>query len=179
MTNRVKGVDSVQEINGRSSLSNLLKLGKVIKSYRLAAEESVEDLSGAVEVAPEYISKIESGKSVPPEDILLLIINHFEIQENEAIELFQIAGYENPKVDKQGVIDPDEKQISISIPSDKPILYTDRVHVISSDYGVVLNFIQSVGPNGPAQVVSRVGMSRDHAKNFLEALKKSIEKKEG
>lgn len=159
-------------------MSNFAKIGKVIKSYRLAADESVEDLSGAVEVEPQFIFEVESGKKVPSEDILALIVNHFQIQPDEAVELFEIAGYEAPKMEEDLPDEEKEKQINVNLPSDKPILYTDRVHVVSNNYGVVLNFIQGVGPNGPAQVVSRVGMSHEHAKSVIEVLKKSIDNSE-
>lgn len=157
-------------------MSKFTKLGRVIKSYRLAAEESIEDLSGAVEVEPDFINDLESGKAQPPEDILALIINHLNIEETEASELWTLAGYETEATRSEEMSDDDAKQLNVNVPSDKPILYTDRVHVVSNGYGVVLNFIQGVGPNGPAQVVSRVGMSHEHAKSVLEVLQKSLDK---
>lgn len=154
------------------------KLGQVIRSYRLAADKSIEDLSGAVEVEPEFITKLEKGSAKPPEDILALIINHLDIQEEEAEELFELAGYtiEEQKEGASLSKSDDIQSVNLAVPEDLPILYTDMVNVVSNKYGVVFNFVQGVGPNGHPTIVSRVGMSHDHAKSVLEVLQKSLDR---
>ncbi len=159
-------------------MSEYYKLGQVIRSHRLAAAESIEDLSGAVEVDPKFITDLEKGAQQPPEEILALIINHLELEDKEADELWQLAGY---KIDSQTegatvTKTDDDKDRNITIPEDLPILYTDMVNVVSNKYGVVFNFVQGVGPNGSPIVVSRVGMSHDHAKSVLSVLQKSLDR---
>jgi transcriptional regulator with XRE-family HTH domain len=158
-------------------LPEYYKLGQVIRSYRLAADKSIEDLSGAVEVDPKFITDLEKGSAKPPEDILALIINHLDIEENEADELWELAGYqiESQNGGEKVAKSDDNQPVNIILPEDMPILYTDMVNVVSNKYGVVFNFVQGVGPNGQPAVVSRVGMSHDHAKSVLEVLRKSLE----
>jgi transcriptional regulator with XRE-family HTH domain len=159
-------------------LSEYYKLGQVIRSYRLAADKSIEDLSGAVEVDAKFITDLEKGQTKPPEDILALIINHLDIEETEADELWELAGYQvESQNDGAKMTKSDDNQtMNINLPDDLPILYTDMVNVVSNKYGVVFNFVQGVGPNGQPTVVSRVGMSHDHAKSVLEVLQKSLER---
>jgi len=160
-------------------VSEFYKLGQVIRSYRLAADKSIEDLSGAVEVDPKFIANLEKGDAKPPEDILALIINHLDIEENEADELWQLAGYQlDNQVEGKNMNKDDNQTVNINLPEDLPILYTDMVNVVSNKYGIVFNFVQGVGPNGQPTVVSRVGMSHDHAKSVLEVLKKTLDKTE-
>lgn len=51
-----------------------------------------------------------------------------------------------------------------------PILYTDTVRLTTNQMGVVLSFGQSVDTTNQARIVSRIGMSREHAKIFLQEL---------
>lgn len=159
-------------------MSEYFKLGQVLRSYRLAADESIEDLSGAVEVDPKFITDLEKGDTQPPEDILALIINHLELEDSEADELWTLAGYKEDSQD-QGVKmakTDDVQTTNINVPENLPILYTDMVNVVSNKYGVVFNFVQGVGPKGSPIIVSRVGMSHDHAKSVLEVLQKSLDR---
>jgi hypothetical protein len=54
------------------------------------------------------------------------------------------------------------------------VVYTDMVHVMVNDYGVVMNFIQNSGPNNQPLAVARVGMSREHAKSVVQILQQSL-----
>ena len=60
-------------------------------------------------------------------------------------------------------------ELSINLDS-TPILYTDNINMTASDDGVVLNITQRFGPTNQVRIVARVGMSREHAKKFLENL---------
>lgn len=71
-------------------------------------------------------------------------------------------------------------QIQIDINLDKtPILYTDIVYMTSNDDGLVLDFAQKLGPTNKVRIVTRVGMSRQHAKKFLNELSKLVAMTEG
>ena len=65
--------------------------------------------------------------------------------------------------------------ISISINLDTtPIYYTDNIHISTNPDGVVMDIIQRVGPTNQARIVSRIGMSREHAKKFSQELSKLL-----
>ena len=51
-----------------------------------------------------------------------------------------------------------------------PILYTDNINMIVNNYGVVLNITQRIKTGNQFRVIARIGMSREHAKKFVEKL---------
>lgn len=142
-------------------------LGARLRGMRERLRESLAEVSGAVEIELDALTAIEQGKDRPSEDILLLLISHFGIKEDEATSLWSLAGYEKDNstqsmsADEFGAI----KNGVMVLPIDLRISYTDMAHVIVNDHGVVLNFMQSNGPNNQSLVVSRLGMSREHAES--------------
>jgi hypothetical protein len=73
-----------------------------------------------------------------------------------------------------------QKQIGININLDTtPIFYTDNVLMSSNEDGVVLDFAQKIGPSDQLRIVSRIGMSRQHAKKLLQKLGELIDMSEG
>ena len=67
------------------------------------------------------------------------------------------------------------RKVNVNV-HEKPVLYTDAV-LLTSDpngFGVVLNFAQHTGED--LHIVSRVGMSMEHAHNFLETLNNHLGK---
>jgi hypothetical protein len=69
-------------------------------------------------------------------------------------------------------------QINLDI-NKTPVLYTDLVLLASdkNDFGVVFNFAQAAGDQ--ANIVARVGMSVEHAHNFLETVNDHLAKNSG
>ena len=63
-------------------------------------------------------------------------------------------------------------------PEDARIVYTDMVQVMVNNYGVIMNFMQGAGPQNQPLAVSRVGMSKEHAKSILELLRATLEQSE-
>lgn len=55
-----------------------------------------------------------------------------------------------------------------------PILYSDNISIVVNEDGVVLDFIQRLINTNQIRIVSRVGMSREHAKKFIDALESSL-----
>jgi len=157
------------------------ELGGEIKGLRKIAGESIEDVCDAVEIPHKLLKEIESGTVRPEEDLLAMLLSHFEVDEIEAIRMWRMAGYnedqEGDQVSKDNSNNKqenDDNHLRISIPADKPVLYTDMVQVLSNQYGVVLHFLQ-LSPNQQATVVSRIGMSKEHAKSLLKLLQKNLE----
>lgn len=147
-------------------------LGRRLKELRTRANESLAEASGAVEIDVRELANYELGKVRPSEDVLLLLISHFGAKDDEAIKLWEIAGYTTEKVPIAHVSNNDFQ--SQQIPgTDNRVLFTDVVDVLINNYGVVMNFMQS-GPRNSSQVVARVGMSREHAKSILHILQAAL-----
>jgi hypothetical protein len=49
------------------------------------------------------------------------------------------------------------------------------IQVMVNNYGVIINFMQGAGPGSQPMAVSRVGMSKEHARSVLEVLQKTLE----
>lgn len=64
-----------------------------------------------------------------------------------------------------------EQEVQINLNLDTtPVFYTDNILMTSNEDGVVLDVGQKVGPSNQLRIVSRIGMSRNHAKKFLKEL---------
>lgn len=65
----------------------------------------------------------------------------------------------------------EEQQFQITVnPEKAQILYTDTVFMNVNDDGVTFDICQKVGNSSQLQVVSRIGMSREHAQKFVKKL---------
>jgi hypothetical protein len=60
-----------------------------------------------------------------------------------------------------------------------PILYTDNVFMATNPDGLVLDFGQRLSNTNQMKIVSRIGMSREHAKKFVAQLGKLLAMTEG
>ena len=149
-------------------------LGKELKKLREKLRESLAEVSGAVEIDIAELNSIEQGQFRPAEDILLLMMTHFEVEDDEAARLWNMAGYDQQPA-APVVSNPDP---IVSASADNRIVYTDMVHVMVNNYGVIMNFMQTAGPGSQPVAVSRVGMSKDHARSVLEVLKQTLEQSE-
>ncbi|HEX5448100.1 MAG TPA: helix-turn-helix transcriptional regulator [Candidatus Saccharimonadales bacterium] len=147
-------------------------LGKRLKDLRVRANESLAEASGAVEIDVRELAGFELGKDRPSEDVLLLLISHFGAKDDEAVGLWEMAGY---GMDKMTVSHMGNKEI-VAVPGglqDNRIIFTDVVDVTVNNYGVVMNFMQT-GPGDSSQPVARVGMSREHANSILKILQVTL-----
>lgn len=66
-----------------------------------------------------------------------------------------------------------ETQVSLN-PDTTPILYTDEIHMTTNDFGLVMDVIQKLGATNQGRVVTRIGMSREHARAFTQELGKLL-----
>jgi transcriptional regulator with XRE-family HTH domain len=146
-------------------------LGKCLKDLRNKRHESLAEASGAVEINEKQLVSFELGHSRPSENVLLLLISHFGVHDDEAVKIWELAGYGLTKVSIQKT----KEKISLAdLSPDKQILFTDVVDVIVNNYGVVMNFMQGNGPSSKPITVARVGMSREHAKSVLQILQLTL-----
>ncbi len=155
-------------MNKQNSGGAYQRLGGQLKTLRTRCGESLAEVSGAVEIEISELANFELGRTRPSEDILLLLISHFGAQDDEALKLWEAAGYGTAKSQTEPVT------ASTAPTPDNRVLFTDVVDVIVNNFGVVMNFMQSGGPNMPPTNVARVGMSREHAKSVLEILKVTL-----
>lgn len=154
-------------------------LGQKLRAARVRKKRTVAEASGAIEINEETLKGIELGKQRPEEDTLMVLISYLGISEEEAKGMWELAGYHGQDADG---VDATQAEIAQSLamimPGDLRVVYTDMVHVMVNDYGVIMNFLQGGGPNNQPLAVSRIGMSKDHAKSVIELLQKSLKQAE-
>lgn len=146
------------------------QFGQRLSEIRKGLRESVHEVSGAIEVETEVIEKFEKGEDRPSEDLLMLLISHFDVKDEEADELFELAGY-----DMNDSLNPENSQMQpiVVVPIDNRTLYTDKSIVEASSNGLVVNFMQN-GLNSQQIPISRVGMSLEQAKLLVDEINESI-----
>jgi transcriptional regulator with XRE-family HTH domain len=149
-------------------------LGEKLKTIRQKLHESVAEVSGAVEIEETALQRIEQGHERPTEDILMLLINHFGMRDDEAAGLWQLAGYDQPQDHIHVPNDSQNRTMVMIMAVDPRIIYSDGVQVTANSSGVVLAFSQGVGtPN--AMTTARIGMSREQAYGLLRTLNQTLE----
>jgi len=150
------------------------RLGSELKALRQKLQESVAEVSGAVEIDIELLELIEHGAERPSEDVLMLLISHFNIADDDAVELWQLAGYDKPEQiqDKISADNEQGRAVVVMMTLDTRVLYSDNVSVATDKNGVVLNFLQGAGISSKNQQVpiARIGMSYEQAHDFLRQL---------
>lgn len=73
-----------------------------------------------------------------------------------------------------------KQKVAINVNLDTtPILYTDNIVMSTNEDGLVLDICQKLGPTNQMRIVSRIGMSRSHAKKFLNEMGKLLLATEG
>ncbi len=162
------------------------KLGERLKDIRQKMHESVAEVSGAVEIDEHALQRIEQGRERPAEDILMLLINHFGMHEDEAAGLWKLAGYDPPSVEERGRDrerdrDGDEsvnnRSAVLVMAVDPRIIYSDGVQVTASQNGVVVSFSQASGtPN--MLTTAKVGMSREQAYAVIRTMQDALSRSE-
>lgn len=148
-------------------------LGERLRTIRQKLHESVAEVSGAVEIDEQILHRIEQGQERPSEDVLLLLINHFGIQDDDAAKLWQLAGYDQPQ-DREEASPTNNRTMVMIMAVDPRIIYSDGAQVTANNAGVVINFCQAAGT--PQQMItSRIGMSRDQASSLIRTLQQVME----
>ncbi len=69
-------------------------------------------------------------------------------------------------------------QVSVNLDT-TPVLFTDNINMTVNPDGVVLDVMQRLGPTDQVRIVARIGMSREHAKKFVNKLGELLLKSEG
>ena len=165
-------------MNESNTGSTYRQLGRQLKALRSRVSETIAEASGAVEIDVRELANFELGQTRPTEEVLLLLISHFGAKDDEALKLWELAGYKTDKIPVSHLGNSEQLPLSVAIDPEKNILFTDVVDVVVNNYGVVMNFMQNSGPNSQPVAVSRVGMSREHAKSVLQILQVTLSQTE-
>lgn len=145
-----------------------VKFGQVLHNLRRTYHETSKELCGALELSVDYLDRLERGIEKPSEDLIEQLISHFNLDDNLANNLWILAGYPLEKIEDITV------QTAYMPIGELKIAYTDLVHVSVNNYGVVLNFMQNGGSQNQPVVVSRLGMSKEHAQSVIDVLTKTL-----
>ena len=154
-------------------------LGTHLKYLREQIQESLHEASGAVEIDVDELQRIEQGVKRPSEDILLLLIQHYNMHDQEAVQLWELAGYdgdESPhkvRIEETTASALNSKQLVMLLAMDVRTMYSDGVDININQAGVTLNFTQTVA-NNQRQPVGRIGMSYDQAEQVLKTLEQAL-----
>lgn len=150
-------------------------LGRHLKYVREQQDKSRAEVSGAVEIEEKRLERIEAGQERPSEDILLLLISHFDMNEQQAVQLWELADYgdELPDQIKPNVEQLMNKQVVMLLAADTRTLYSDGVNAVANKAGVTLNFTQANGPDSN-MTVSKIGMSLEQAQKVVEEIERAM-----
>jgi transcriptional regulator with XRE-family HTH domain len=152
-----------------------ITLGRHLKYVREQSEQSLAEVSGAVEIGEEQLARIEAGQERPNEDILLLLISYFDVQEREALQLWELADYEGDVPDQlrpELDLPSGTKSVVMVLATDIRTLYSDGIEIAATPAGLTFSFNQS-SKDQPSPV-ARIGVSLDQAEVILRELQYSI-----
>lgn len=147
------------------------ELGERLRSLRKSSNESLAEVSGAVEIEENILERYEAGIDRPDEEILNLLINHFRLAGNMATQLWELAGYGHFTDDALTIEEAmaAAKQLVMVLTTDTRTLYTDGVSIDCNKGGLQITFTQSTQQNKTLPV-SRLGMSYEQAEEVVKAL---------
>jgi len=152
-----------------------ITLGRHLKYVREQAQQNLAEVSGAVEIEEQSLERIEAGQERPAEEILLLLINHFGVQDQDAMRLWELAGYgsEIPEqLRPETELPTGQKSVMLLLGLDMRTMYSDGLDITVTPGGLTLSFTQTgADRNMP---VARVGMSYEQAEQVLGTLQQAL-----
>ena len=152
-----------------------ITLGRHLKYVREQLQQSVAEVSGAVEIDEQVLESIEAGEDRPAEDILLLLISYYGLQDQQAVQLWELADYDADVPDqiKPDIDLPNGKNVVMLLAIDARTMYSDGVDITINNAGVTMNFTQASG-KGQSMPVGRIGMSLGQAEEVAKTLQLAL-----
>jgi transcriptional regulator with XRE-family HTH domain len=152
-----------------------ITLGRHLKYVREQLHQSVAEVSGAVEIDERNLERIEAGEERPSEDILLLLISHYDMQDQQAVQLWELGEYEAaiPDQIKPDIDLPADGKVVMLLAMDTRTLYSDGANIDINNAGLTFTFTQTAG-KGQVAPVARVGMSLEQAENIQRTLQQAL-----
>lgn len=148
-------------------------VGNYLKHTREKLSESVAEVSGAVEIDIQDLNNIEAGLELPSEEILLLMVSHFDLSEQEAEKIFRLAGYVSENRQRDDLANDDAAKQILAILSDTRVLYSDNSEILVNDSGLTISFMQQ-SMDGKSVPATRVGLSKTHAEKLMNLLNQAL-----
>ena len=159
-----------------------LSLGKHLQTVREQAKRSLAEVSGALEIDESELKRIEAGLERPDEEVMLLLISYFDMVDQEAMQVWELAEYDSDieehmefdvNEDVSGnQVPPMAKPMIMLLTMEPRTMYSDGVEVSWNKAGVTMEFSQAT-PKGQMPV-SKVGMSIDQAAEVLKCLERAL-----
>ena len=159
-------------------------LGGHLRTVREQSRRSLAEVSGAVEIDQKQLELIESGRQRPEEDVMLLLISYFNVQDQEALHLWELANYdsdlsEHLRFDQPvGAAAPGSqfggKPMIMLLAMDVRTMYSDGLDITVNPAGVTLQFTQAVAHQTQPAAVARLGMSYQQAELVLKTLQQAL-----
>ncbi len=156
------------------------ELGNLLKDWRIKSKETLLEVSNAVEIDAKVLEKIELGLDRPTEDILILLINHFRLKDNDALILWKMAQYDDNSFFESHQFEPvsinniaSNTSLVMVMPIDIRPLYSDQFDILVGTSGIVMNFNQSLVDN-QILPVARIGVSFEQASNIIKSLEMAL-----
>jgi len=139
--------------------------------------ESLAEVSGAVEIDERSLAQIEAGRERPEEEILMLLISHYNMQDQEAVQLWELAGYDGGGSARPEDILQDSmaqgKPVVVLFGLDARTMYSDSVQIDSGSGGITMKFGQ-LNSKKQQQHIAKVGMSYEQAEEVLRQLQSAV-----
>jgi DNA-binding XRE family transcriptional regulator len=163
-----------------------VNLGKHLKNVREQARRSLAEVSGAIEIDEQALRLIETGQERPEEEVMLLLISYFDVQDQEALHLWELAQYDSDLTDhlqfnesghEPGPAAFASKPIVMMLAMDMRTMYSDGLEINWNQAGLTLNFTQTNPQNkglSPPIPVARVGLSHTQAEQVLRSLEQAL-----
>jgi hypothetical protein len=154
-------------------------LGTHLKYLREQLKETIHEASGAVEIGVDELERIERGLIRPSEDILLLLIQHYNMHDQEAVQLWELAGYDGDnsphrlRIEEATAAAINNKQMVMLLAMDVRTMYSDGFDININQAGMTFTFTQTAG-KGQQLPVGKIGMSYDQAEQVLKTLEQAL-----
>ena len=153
-------------------------LGKHLRYLREQQAQSLAEVSGAVEIDQTALERIEAGQERPAEEILMLLISHFNMQDQEAVQLWELAGYDgaSERQKQEDVLQEalsGQKPVVVVVGVDSRTMYTDSVYVSGDPAGITMTFGKRNRKQQP-QPIASLGMSYEQAHEVLAQLQRAL-----
>lgn len=153
-----------------NELSRLTKidpslLSKIENALRRPTDEQIDSLASVLELTSEEVEILKRNKgggSIPLDNLN---------SESEKISPKESKrGGENIKMDDKNKFDMSTPDVQITVPGDVRSLYSDASYFKVNEYGVTIDFAQTLHTTNQQTVVARVGLSKEHCREMVNRL---------
>lgn len=150
--------------------------GEYIKTKRKSLNMTLRELANKSKIDFSLLSKFENNNRKPSPLYLARLTEALKLNDEEFLELQKLGKYiqnNHPKGGETAQMKNEEikpSSMQVNMPTNLLVIYSDAAMFAINQYGVVLDFAQTFGATGQRNIVSRIGMSKEHAMVFAEKL---------